>query len=76
MVSVSEKSFQAWYYRSIPHNLGRDFLLGTFVLNITRVISPDLIPRRVTYRACIQLLILRATVEDVVIRTCMYLLDF
>ena len=27
---------KAWYYRSIPHNLGRDFLRGTFALNITR----------------------------------------
>ena len=76
MVSVSKKMFQMWYYRSIPHNLGRDFLLGTFALNIIRVISPDLIPRHMTYRACIQLLVLRATVEDAVIRTCMYLLDF
>jgi hypothetical protein len=54
MVPVYEQMFQAWYYRSIPHNLGRDFLLGTFfALNIARVISPDLIPRRFTYGASI-----------------------
>jgi hypothetical protein len=78
MLFVSEQTFQAWYYRSIPHHLGRDSLLGTFTvaLNITRVISPDLILRCTAYRACIQILILLAAVEDVVIRACMYLLDF
>jgi hypothetical protein len=78
MLFVSEQAFQAWYYRSIPHHLGRDSLPGTFTvaLNITRVISPDLIPRCTTYWACIQIIILLATVEDAVIRTCMYLLDF
>ena len=76
LVFISEQTFRAWYYRSIPHNLGRDFLRGTFALNITRVISPDLIPRCMAYRTCIQFLILFATVEDAVIRTCMYLLDF
>ena len=53
---------EAGRYRSIPHNLGRDFLTRTFALNITRVISPDLIPRRMAYRACIQFLVLFATV--------------
>jgi hypothetical protein len=44
MVLVSEQTFQAWYYRSKLHNLGRDFLPRTFfALNIARVISPDLI---------------------------------
>jgi hypothetical protein len=47
MVLASEQAFQAWYYWSIPYDLGRDFLLGTFfTLNIAKVISPDLIPRR------------------------------
>ena len=39
MVSVSKKMFQMWYYSSIPHNLGRDFRLGTFALNITITLS-------------------------------------
>ena len=26
IVFISKQTFQAWYYRSIPHNLGRDFL--------------------------------------------------
>jgi hypothetical protein len=63
MVLVSEQTFQAWYYRSIPHNLGRDFLPRTFfALNIARVISSDLIPRRFSYGAFIQILVVLATV--------------
>jgi hypothetical protein len=41
---VSEQIFQPWYYRSIPHNLGRNPIPGGLALNITRVISSDLIP--------------------------------
>jgi hypothetical protein len=78
MLFVFEQSFQAWYYRSIPHRLGRDYLPGTLfvVLNITRVIWPDLITRCMAYRAFIRILVLLAVVEDADIRTCMYLLDF
>jgi len=35
-----------------------------------------LTPSTLTYRTCIQILIFLPTVEDVVIRTCVYLLDF
>jgi hypothetical protein len=76
MVFVSKQKFQAWYYRSIPHHLGRDSLLGAFALNITRVISLDLIPRCTTDWASTQIVILLTAVEDAVIRICMYLLDF
>jgi hypothetical protein len=78
MLFISEQMFQAWYYWSIPHHLGRDSLPGTFIitLNITRVILPDLIPQCMVYRTCIQILVLLAAVEDAAIRTCMYLLDF
>jgi hypothetical protein len=41
-----------------------------------QVISPDLIPRRFAYRAFIQILVILAMIQDAVIRTCMYLLDF
>ncbi|CAM0948814.1 unnamed protein product [Alopecurus aequalis] len=40
-------------------------------LNITRVISPDLIPQGTAYRACIQILVLLTAVEDAVIDACM-----
>ena len=78
MLFVSKQTFQAWYYRSIPRHLRRDSLPRTFTvaLNITRVNSPNLIPRCTAYQACIQILVLLATVVDVVVRTCMYLLDF
>jgi hypothetical protein len=75
MLFVSEQTFQPWYYRSIPHHLGRNPLLGVLAPNITRVISPDLIPKSTAYRACIQILVLLTAVEDAVIRACMYLLD-
>src|SRR3989337_4612031 len=73
MLFVSEQMFQPWYYRSIPHHLGRNPLLGALALNITRVILSDLIPQCTAYRACVQILI-RTAVEDAVIRACMYLL--
>jgi hypothetical protein len=47
---------------------------GAFALNITGVISPDLIPKSTAHRACIQILVLLTMVEDAVIRACMYLL--
>src|SRR3989337_1541491 len=73
MLFVSEQTFQPWYYRSIPHHLGRNPLPGALALNITRVISSNLIPQCTAYRACFQFLVLTA-VEDAVIRACMYLL--
>jgi hypothetical protein len=78
MLFVSKQTFQVWYYRSIPHHLGRESLPRMFIvtLNITKVISPDRIPRCIAYQACIQILVLLAAIEDAVIRTCMYLLDF
>jgi hypothetical protein len=41
MLFIFEQTFQAWYYRSIPHHLCRVSLPGMFTiaLNITRVIS-------------------------------------
>src|SRR5680860_1251025 len=75
MLFVSEQTFQPWYYRSIPHHLRGNPLPGAMLaLNITWVISPDLIPQCTAYRACIQVLILLTAVEDAVIDTCMYLL--
>jgi hypothetical protein len=74
MLFVSEQTFQPWYYRSIPHHLGRNPLLGALALNITRVISPDLIPKSTAHWACIQILVLLTAIEDAVIKACMYLL--
>jgi hypothetical protein len=51
MLFVSEQMFLPWYYRSIPHHLGRNPLLGALTLNIAMVISPDLIPQSTAYRA-------------------------
>src|ERR1041385_8673078 len=59
--------------RSIPHHLGSNPLPGALALNITRAISSDLIAQCTAYRAFIQILVL-TTVEDAVIRACMYLL--
>src|SRR5215216_4051044 len=73
MLFFLEQTFQPWYYRSIPHHLGRNLLPGALALDITRVITADLIAQCTTYRACIQVLIL-TVVEDAVIRACMYLL--
>src|SRR3954463_9269913 len=73
MLFISEQTFQPWYYRSIPDHLGRNPLPGGLAVNITRVISSDLIPQCTAYRACVQILVCTA-VEDAVIRACMYLL--
>ena len=73
MLFVSKQTFQPWYYRSIPHHLRRNPLPGGLAVNITRVISYDLIPQCTTYQACVQILV-RTAVEDAVIRACMYLL--
>src|SRR3954466_14780003 len=70
---VLEQTFQPWYYRSIPHHLGRNLLPGALALDITRVITADLIAQCTTYRASVQILVLTA-VEDAIIRACMYLL--
>ena len=77
MLFVSEQTLQPWYYRSIPQNLSRNLLPGGLViaLNITRVISSDLIPQCSAYRACIQILVLLIAVQDAVIRARMYLLN-
>src|ERR1041385_6918880 len=73
MLFISEQTFQPWHYRSIPHHLGRNPLPGGLAVNITKVISSDLIPQCTAYRACVQILV-RTAVEDAVIRACMYLL--
>src|SRR3954471_8927052 len=73
MLFISEQTFQPWYYRSIPHHLGRNPLSGGLAVNITRVISIDLIPQCTAYRICVQILV-RTAIEDAVIRACMYLL--
>src|SRR5215216_169679 len=73
MLFVLEQTFQPWYYKSIPHHLGRNLLPGALALDITRVIAADLIAQCTAYRARVQILVLTA-VEDVVIRACMYLL--
>src|SRR3954463_7704670 len=73
MLFISEQTFRPWYYRSIPHHLGRNPLPGGLAVNITRVISSDLIPQCTAYRACVQILV-RTAVEDAVISACMYLL--
>ena len=73
MLFASEQTFQPWYYRSIPHHVGRNPLPGALAVNITRVISSHLIPQCIAYRACVQNLV-RTTAEDAVIRACMYLL--
>jgi hypothetical protein len=67
MIFVSKQTFQLWYYRSIPYNLGRNPLPGGLALNITRVISSDLIPQCSAYRACFQILVLLTAVENTVI---------
>jgi hypothetical protein len=74
MLFVPEKTFQPWYYRSIPHHLGGNLLPRVLALNITRVISSDLITQCSAYLALIQILVF-TTVEDAVIRACMYLLN-
>jgi hypothetical protein len=74
MLFISEQTFQSWYYRSIPHHLGRNPLPGWLALNISRVIPFDLIPQCSAYRACIQILVLLTPVENAVIRAGMYLL--
>jgi hypothetical protein len=49
-------------------------LSGGLTLNITRVVSSNLIPQCSVYGAFIQILVVTA-VEDAVIRACMYLLN-
>ena len=73
MLFVLEQMFQPWYYRSIPHHLGRNLLPGALALEITRVIAADLIAQCTAYWASVQILV-RTAVEDAVIRACMYLL--
>src|SRR3954463_7971681 len=60
MLSVSKQTFQPWYYRSIPHHLRRNPLPVGLAVNITRVISSDLIPQCTVYGACVQILVCTA----------------
>jgi hypothetical protein len=71
------KCFKRGIIRAYHITLAGILFLGSFTvtLNITRVISLDLILRCTTYQACTQILVL-AAIEDAVMRTCMYLLDF
>jgi hypothetical protein len=48
--------------------------LGGLAINITRVISSDLIPQCSAYQTCFQILVLLTAVEDAVINACMNLL--
>ena len=73
MLFVLEQTFQPCYYRIIPHHLGRNILPRALALDITRVITADLIAQCTAYRASVQFLILITVVEDAVIRACMYL---
>jgi hypothetical protein len=54
--------------------LAGTLFLGGLAINITRVISSDLIPQCSAYRTCFQILVLLTVVEDTVINACMYLL--
>src|SRR3954470_19397002 len=63
MLFISEQTFQLWYYRSIPHHLGGNPLPRALPLNITRVISLDLIPQCSAYQACIQIIVLLTMIE-------------
>jgi hypothetical protein len=74
MLFAPKQMFQPWYYRSIPHHLGRNPLPRGLALNITRIISSDLIPQCSAYRAFIQILVV-TVVEDAIIRACIYLLN-
>jgi hypothetical protein len=54
--------------------LAGTLFLGGLAINITRVISSELIPQCIPYWACFQILLLLTAVEDVVINACMYIL--
>jgi hypothetical protein len=73
---VHEQTFQTWYYRKIPHHLGRNSLLGMHPLNIAWIFLRDLIPTCFAYWTGIQNFILLTMIEGAVISTCMYLLCF
>jgi hypothetical protein len=75
MLFVSKQTLQTWNYRRVPHDLIRNSLPRTTLPhNIPRVLSPNLIPQCTAYGTCIQILVLITTVEDTIIRICMYLL--
>ena len=75
IIFISKQTLQTWYYRRIPHDLGRNSLPGTLPLDIARIIFSDVVTQCTAYGACIQILVL-VSVEDAVIGACMYLLHF
>ena len=66
IIFISKQTFQTWYYRRIPHDLGRNSLSGTLPLDIARIIFSDLVMQCTAYGTCIQILVL-ASVEDAVV---------
>ena len=54
-----------WYYRRVPHHLGKNSLPGTLPLGIPMVTFPNLVTQCTAYGACIQIPIL--IIEDAVI---------
>ena len=70
---ISEQMLQTWYYRRVPHDLGRNSLSGTLPLDVPRIIFSDLVTQCTAYGASIQILVV-TSVEDAVIGTYMYLL--
>jgi hypothetical protein len=65
---------QTWYYRRVPHDLGRNSLPRMLPLDFSRAVSPDLMPQCTAYGAYIQILVLITAVQDTVIGTYVYLL--
>jgi hypothetical protein len=75
MLFVSKQMLQTWYYRRVPHDIGKNSLPGTTLpLDFITVLSPNLIPQCTAYGVCIQILVIITAVEDAVIGICMYLL--
>jgi hypothetical protein len=58
MIFVPKQTLQTWYYRRVPHDLGRNSLPRTLPLDFSRVVSPNLITQCTAYGACIQILVL------------------
>jgi hypothetical protein len=74
MLFAPKKRFNHGIIGAYHSTLAGTLFLGRLTLNITRVISSDLIPQCSAYQEFIQILVVTA-VEDAVIRTCMYLLN-
>jgi hypothetical protein len=49
MIFVPKQTLQTWYYRRVPHDLGRNSLPRMLPLDFYRVISPDPIPQCIAY---------------------------